>query len=180
MRLTDLINSYKADFFSHFKDESLNKSIEGWMHHSSVSINGVIAVGWLQNDDIMVIGSDGIFVYDIQKKGIVFEDYETELKHNISHNNLIYFLENRNEKVNIFGLRGGGGNLLTKDRWHLDIINLTWNIKVPRILKYYTQKSFYIELIVPSYESYLYLGFSESENFFLIMGDSGIDIYSRV
>lgn len=180
MKLSDLITECKCDIFSNISNNNLVSNTGEWAYYSSVRLNGPIAVGWLSTDDIFLINGDGIFVYDICQKAMVFEDYKTPFQGNISDDNLTYFFKDRNEAVNLFGLRGGGGNLLTKDsQWKLELISISWNVKVPQVNNWKTRVSNYIELKQNLYEGYKYIGFSKSEIYFLIMGDGGVDIYKR-
>jgi hypothetical protein len=181
MRLKEIEYKYKSNVFDELSDAILMRETDEWVYHSSVPLNGIIAIGWLSNDDILVINVDGIFIFDIHKKDIIFRDYESSFKKNISDDNTTFFVENKSESVSIFGLRGGGGNLLTKDNlWKLKRIDIAWNIKVPCILNLRTNKSWFLELRQNSYEGEIYLGFSKSENYFVVMGDGGIDIFACV
>lgn len=180
MKLKDLESNYRGNIFDTISNEPLLNDTDEWVYYSSVSLNGSIAIGWLTNDDIIIINVDGIYVYDIHKKEIVSEDYETSFKKYISNDNLNYFLKSRNETINIFGLRGGGGNLLTNDStWKIEIVHIAWNICVPKLLNYKSRDFWFLELLQNDYEGYKYLGFSKTEKYFAIMGDRGIDIYSK-
>ena len=182
MKLKEIKEKYEGSLPDELLDESLVKGMDEWEYYSSVPLNGIIATGWLSNDDIVVINGDSTFIYDIQKKEIVFKDYDdvTSFKKYISDDNLTFFVQNRSETVSIFGLRGGGGNLLTKNTfWKLDVINIAWNIRVPRLSNYKKGNEYFIELTQNFYEGYMYLGFSKSEKYFVIMGDGGLDIFSR-
>ncbi len=180
MRLKDLESKYRGNVFDVISNETLLCDTGEWFFHSSVPLNGVIAMGWMSKDDIVVIGIDGIFVYDIVKKKVVIEDYETSFQKYISNDNLTFCIKTLDEKVDIFGKRGGGGNLLTKDNtWKLEMVPITWNINVPRLLNYKSGGQWFLELHQNTYEGNLYLGFSKSEKYFAIMGDRGIDVYSK-
>lgn len=116
MKLKELKDKYEGGFPDELLNANLFKEMDEWKYYSSVPLNGIIAIGWLSNDDVVVINGDGTFIYGIQKKEIVFTDYEeaTSFEKYISDDNLTFFVESRSETVSIFGLRGGGGNLLTK------------------------------------------------------------------
>lgn len=178
MKLKDLKNKYFGNVFDELPNEFLVKETEEWSYHSSIALNGIIAIGWFLNDDILVINVDGIYIYDILKKDFIYRDYETSFKEFISDDNLTYFVQSKNEKVNIFGLRGGGGNLLTKDNtWKLELVEIAWNIKVIKVLNYKNRKASFLDLHQNSFEGNKYLGFSKSEKYFAIMGDCGVDIF---
>lgn len=182
MKLNDLKDKYEGSLSDELLDQNLVKGVDEWGYYSSVSLNGIIATGWLSNDDILVINGDGTFIYDIQKKAIVFADYDdaTSFKKYISDDNLTFVVQSRSETVSVFGLRGGGGNLLTKDNfWKLEVVNIAWNIRVPRLSNNRIGKEYFIELTQNFYEGYMYLGFSKSEKYFVIMGDGGLDVFLR-
>lgn len=181
MRLRELKNKYEGCVFNEISDENLVSKAAEWEYYSPIRLSGIIAIGWFSDDNIFVINLDGIFIYDILKKNIIFSDYEDSFKKNISDDNLTYFVQSKSETVSIFGLRGGGGNLLAKDNtWKIEVFDIAWNIKVPSLLNYRNGKKYFLELQQNSYEGKKYLGFSKSENYFLIMGDGGVDIFSRL
>lgn len=181
MRLEELKNKYEASVFDELSNESLVGKVAEWEYYSAIRLNGIIAIGWFSDDNILLINSDGVFIYDILKKNIIFSDYENSFKKSISDDNLTFLVQSKHETVFIFGLRGGGGNLLTKDNtWKIEVVDIAWNIKVPRLLNYKNGKKYFLELQQNSYEGNKYLGISQSENYFLIMGDGGVDIFSRL
>ncbi|CAI2766519.1 hypothetical protein ACHRVW_04215 [Flavobacterium collinsii] len=181
MRLQDLKNKYEISVFNESLDENLVGKASEWEYYSAIRLNGIIAVGWLSDDNILLVNTDGVFIYDILKKNIIFSDYENSFKKNISDDNLTFYVQTKSETVFIFGLRGGGGNLLTKDNiWKIEVIDIACNIKVPKLLNYKNGKKYFLELQQNSYEGNKYLGFSKSENYFLIMGDGGLDVFSRL
>lgn len=178
MRLKELEKKYQASIFDELSDEILVGNTDEWRYHSSVPLNGIIAIGWFSNDDILVLNADGIFIYDILKRDIIFKDYENSFKKYISDDNLTFFVKSRSETVLIFGLRGGGGNLLTRDNvWKLEMVDIAWNIKVPSLFNFKSRKKYFIELRQNDYEGKKYIGFSKSENYFAIMGDGGVDVF---
>ncbi|WP_406845120.1 hypothetical protein [Flavobacterium soyae] len=181
MRLKELKNKYDVNMFDELSDENLVAKAGEWEYYSAIGLNGIIAIGWFSDENILLINVDGIFIYDILKKNTIFSDYENSFIKSISDDNLTFFVESKSETVFIFGLRGGGGNLLTKDNtWKIEVVDIAWNIKAPRLLNYKTEKKYFLELQQNSYEGNKYLGFSKSENYFLIMGDGGVDIFSRL
>lgn len=181
MRLKELKNKYDVNVFDELSDENLVAKAGEWEYYSAIGLNGIIAIGWFSDENILLINVDGIFIYDILKKNTIFSDYENSFIKSISDDNLTFFVESKSETVFIFGLRGGGGNLLTKDNtWKIEVVDIAWNIKAPRLLNYKTEKKYFLELQQNSYEGNKYLGFSKSENYFLIMGDGGVDIFSRL
>lgn len=178
MKISDIINQTQDNYLEDNPDEIIGNSFTEWSYCISHRVNGIIACGWFQNDDILIISADGIFVFDIFEKKIVYEDYDTPFHRYISSDNLIFYFEKRQEHSPIFGLRGGNGNLLTSNNvWKLDINYLTCYKKIPKLYNYKKNLSCFLLLQAPSYEDKIFVGFSKSEKFFLIMGNNGLDIY---
>ena len=185
MRIIDLIEKNKADVLKLYPgDQEIVDLAEEWKYYSSVKINAPIATGWFDNNDLWIVNGDGSFIYDINKQEIVFEDYDSNLKPGISDDNLKFHVAEKNVTIDIFGLRGGGGgggNLLTKDnKWALRLINLAWNIEIPIITNMRTGNFYFLKLNELKYEGNIKIGFSKSDDYFVIVGDGGIDIYNRL
>ncbi|MCX8534659.1 hypothetical protein [Chryseobacterium luquanense] len=167
-----------------FNNEFLQKDIislnEEWSLYSVIKINASIFLGWLENDDLLIVNVDGVFLYDIRNKDFIMEDYESDFKKNLSTNNLHYSLKDRNEIIDVFGLRGGGGNLLTVDnKWNLEIVNIYNGYRIPKLTNYRTRQSWFFKLQDISYEGYLYCGFSKTQNYFVLFGDQGVNIFKK-
>lgn len=180
MRLNDVLEEYRADLFDSLSNDYLNDETDEWEYYSSIRLNGIIAVGWFANDDILIINMDGIYVYGIITNGFIQEDYDSSFKKYISNDNLKFNSPFNKETIDLFGIRGGGGNLLTNDNvWKLELINLAWNIKLPRLLNFKKRESYFLRLRQNIYEGYMSLGFSKTENYFMVMGDGGIDLFRK-
>ncbi|TAD81434.1 MAG: hypothetical protein EAY75_17755, partial [Bacteroidetes bacterium] len=131
MQLSQIINGQKTDFFDYHKDAVVQKKVRDWIWKSSIRVNGIIAVGWYLNNDVLIIGADGVFVANCNSGEIFLDDYETDFNKNFSSNNLFYTDNERKEKILVFGLRGGGGNLLSPDRkWKIGIVHITWRLSI--------------------------------------------------
>jgi hypothetical protein len=177
MKIIDILQTKFSDEF--LQEEIINLN-EEWSLYSVIKINASIFLGWLENDDLLIVSMDGIFLYDITNKDIVMEDYESDFKKNLSTDNLHYSLKDRNEIIDVFGLRGGAGNLLTVDnKWKLEIVNIYNGYKIPKITNYRTSQSWFFKLQDISYEGYLYCGFSKTQNYFVLFGDQGINIFKK-
>lgn len=180
MKIKDILNNgYENIFDLYSGDENFVSEAEGWEYYSSVPINAPIAVGWFNDDNLFIVSIDGLFIYDTSKKEIVFEDYYSEVLEGISQNNLRYLIKEKGVEVDIFGVRGGGGNLFTNDnKWSIRLVNLAWNIVVPILTSNRTRKFYFLKLEQLFYEGYKHVGFSNSEKYFVVMGDQGLDVYS--
>lgn len=181
MKIIDLIEKNKADVFQLYSvDQEIVDVAEEWEYYASVPINSPIATGWFDNDDLLIVNGDGLFIYGTDKQEIILEDYDSNLKPGISDDNLKFHVKERNVTIEIFGMRGGGGNLITKDnKWSLRLINLAWNIVIPIITNVRTGDFYFLKLNQLMYEGNIKIGFSKSNNYFVITGDGGIDIYKR-
>jgi hypothetical protein len=162
MKINNIINHELNGNLSAYPNELLRTEIEGWSYYNSFHLNGIIAVGWFNNDDILILSADGIFVFGMLEKSIIYEDYG-RFKQYISSDNLTYFFQERNETLQIFGLRGGNGNCLArKISWKLNIVNLSYDKRIVKLSNYKQQDQY---------------AFLESEQYFLIMGNNGVDIW---
>ncbi|WP_426479159.1 hypothetical protein ACP3T3_06830 [Chryseobacterium sp. CBSDS_008] len=100
MKIKDVLQT-KPD--SEFLYEELVELNEGWSFYTLLKLNSSILIGWLTNDDLLIVNGDGIFLYDIKNKNITMEDYESNFKKNLSADNLKYSLKERDEIVDVFG-----------------------------------------------------------------------------
>ncbi|WP_264529224.1 hypothetical protein [Flavobacterium sp. N502540] len=80
MRLQELKNKYEVNVFNELSDENLAGKAAEWEYYTAIRLNGIIASGWLSDDNILLINTDGVFIYDILKKNITFNDYENSFK----------------------------------------------------------------------------------------------------
>jgi hypothetical protein len=180
MKISQLVNGQKTDFFDYHRDEVLEKEVRDWKWKSSIRVNGILSVGWFLNNDILVIGADGVFIANCDSGELFYEDYETDFNRNFSPNNLFYTVKERNEKLNVFGLRGGGGNLISPDKkWKIDIVCVTWRFNLIQLSNLRENGSCYIELSDGGYEDKLHCGFSEDGNYFLVKSNNSIDVFAR-
>jgi hypothetical protein len=90
MNLKQIIIDNIGDVLDELSNDSLVSNAEVWSQWSYINLNSSIAVGWLKNDNILIINNDGIFIYDILKKEIILRDYESNFHENISKDNLFY------------------------------------------------------------------------------------------
>lgn len=180
MNIKEVELKYRSDIFQHLPNAEIVSSTGDWHHAGEVTINAPIAIGWMQNGNLLILNTDGNFIFDVLAQKICHQDLDSTFHQNVSDDNLFYTLPTTQEQVSIFGLRGGDGNRLTKDnRWMLEIRHLSWNVRLPWLHNSRTNSSCFLELKRNDYEGYIYAGFSKSENHFAIMGDHGIDLYSR-
>ncbi len=182
MKIKELVDNNYANVFDQYsRDTSIVAEAEGWRYYSSVKVNAPIAIGWLSDDSLFIVNVDGLSIYDTAKRDIVFEDFESELLEGMSHNNLRYFIKEKGVEIDVFGIRGGGGSLLTNDnKWSIRLVNLAWNINLPILRNNRTGNFYFLRLEQLCYEGYKHIGFSDSEKYFVVMGDAGLDIYSLV
>jgi hypothetical protein len=181
MKIDELLEEYKGDIFDVISNEEIVSIADEWIYYSSINRNAISGVGWLSNDDIFFINPDGGFTYDIVTKELFKDFEEPNIKNNFKEDYLSYYYKKNNENIHFFGLGGGEGNHLTRDNlWKIEIVNVSWNVKIPRIYNYKKRKYYYLEMRQNEYEGYKFIGFSKSQIYFLIMGHSGIDIYKKI
>jgi hypothetical protein len=99
-------------------ESSLVSEAEVWSHYFSVGIAGILAAGWLENDDVFVHSNSYDSIFEINTKQLIQNVHE-EGNDYMSLDNLHYDVKCRNERIDIFGLRGGDGNRITKNNIEL-------------------------------------------------------------
>ena len=129
------LNSFQKKYLNEIKKLKLNKPYLPWTNKSYVCFEGIFACGWTKEDFILLIKYDGYCLINPRNGEVVLEDY-SEVSYNLmSKNNLIFNAKIIDELVNIFGLYGGKGNLVTSDGWKLNILHPNWPNSVVSIGK---------------------------------------------
>lgn len=120
------------------------------------------------------------------KRELRNRDEDCSAMSKFSKDNLEYTIDELNQTIKVFGLKGGNGNYLTSDHWILDsfhpglgkqvvgLINLKDKINIPEYWKNFNL----IKLKRLEYFTLTY-GFSPNEKHFGVFGSGGVEIFSR-
>lgn len=161
---------------------------EPWGNRTILPAAGIIAGGWTNDNKVFLLSSDGYSISDpITGEQIIRNrDEDDTAMSKFSTDNLEYTIDELDQKIKVFGLRGGNGNHITSDHWNLDsfhpelgeqIVGLT-NIKRHQAQQEYWRNFSLIKL--ERLENFtLTYGFSPNEKCFGIFGSGGAEIFSR-
>lgn len=183
--LSDL-NKFQKKYLSEIKKIKPDKPFTAWNNFQSAEYEGLFACGWTKDDNLLLVNYNGYKLID-PASGFTLEEDNQKLSYEYMSSNNLNFKYNGEEDINIFGIYGGRGNLVTKDGWVLDILYPYWPncivaLKRPtkpnEITLEIWQGINLIKLETLEYNN-LNCGFSNNEQFFVISGSFGVEIYGR-
>jgi hypothetical protein len=161
---------------------------EPWGNHVVIPAAGIIAGGWTIDNKVFLLSAEGYSVSNplTGESELRNRDEENIAISKFSKDNLEFTIDELNQTIKVFGLRGGNGNHLTSDQWNLDsfhpgigeqIVGLR-NFKSRRNSPEYWRNFNLIKL--KRLENFnLTYGFSPNERNFGIFGSGGAEIFSR-
>jgi hypothetical protein len=159
-----------------------------WIKKVIIPAAGIFASGWTNDNKVFLLSTDGYSVSDplTGKIEIMNHDEDNTAMDKFSIDNLEFRIDEINQTIKVFGLRGGNGNHITSDNWSLDsfhpglgeqIVGLQ-NLKDRNNNSEYWQNFELIKLERLEYFTLTY-GFSPNEKHFGIFGSGGAEIFSR-
>ncbi|MGV6860196.1 MAG: hypothetical protein ACWA41_00400 [Putridiphycobacter sp.] len=166
----------------------LTEPQEPWGNRVVISAAGIIAGGWTRDNKVFLLSPDGYTVSNplTGEREIRNRDKVNTAMSKFSKDNLEFTIDELNQTIKVFGLRGGNGNHLTSDHWNLDsfhprigeqIIGLQ-NLKNRKNEPEYWRNFELIKLDRLETSTLTY-GFSPNEKHFGIFGSGGAEIFSR-
>lgn len=168
--------------------DHLTEPQKPWGNRVVISAAGIIASGWTIDNKVFLLSSDGYSISNplTGEREIWNRDEDNTAMSKFSKDNLEYTIDELNQTIKVFGLRGGNGNHLTTDQWNLDSFHpgIGEQIVGLRNLRNRKNESEYwknFDLIkLERLENFtLTYGFSPSENHFGVFGSGGAEIFSR-
>lgn len=166
----------------------LTEPQEPWGNRKVISAAGVIASGWTTDNKVFLLSSDGYSVsYALTgEREIRNRDEKNIAMSKFSHDNLEFRIDELGQTIKVFGLRGGNGNHLTSDGWHLDSFHPELGQQVVGLRNFKDRKNEpdewrnYKLIKLERLENFtLTYGFSPDEKHFGIFGSGGAEIFSR-
>lgn len=159
-----------------------------WENRIVISAAGIIASGWTLDNKVFLFSSDGYSVSDpiTGEQDIRNYDEDNSAIKKFSKDNLEFTIDELQQTIKIFGLRGGDGNHCTTDFWYLtsfspslgeQIVGIG-NMKSHQIQSLHWQGYELISLSRLEYTT-LKFGFSPNEKHFGIFGSAGAEIFTR-
>ena len=157
-----------------------------WKRGPFIGGAGLYACGWTEDNKVFMLFPDYYLIgnpFTGEREKIIEDD---ELIERISKDNLEFDLKENNQKLKVFGLRGGNGNHYTTDKWSLIEILQDSQEKIFGITDYShfgrSEKVFWenYDLIrLENLEFGQWCGFSPNEKIFGIFGSGGVEIFNR-
>lgn len=159
-----------------------------WTNRVVISAAGIISSGWTNDNKVFLFSSDGYSISDPIPGNIEIRNYDednTAMKR-FSKDNLEFTIDEINQTIKVFGLRGGDGNHCTTDFWYLasftpsigeQLVGLQ-NMKTRKAQEAYW-KEFDLILLTRLEYTNLKFGFSPNEKHFGIFGSAGAEIFTR-
>ena len=166
----------------------LTEPSEPWGSRIVIPAVGIIAGGWTNGNKVFLLSADGYSVTDPRtgEREIRNRDEGNSAMSKFSTDNLEFRIDELNQTIKVFGLRGGNGNHLTIDHWNLDSFHpgLGEQIVGLRNFKDRKNESKYwknFDLIrLERLENFtLTYGFSPNEKHFGVFGSGGAEVFSR-
>ena len=177
--------------FKKLKDnpiDHLTEPQEPWGNRVVISAAGIIAGGWTIDNKVFLLSSDGYSISNplTGEREIRNRDEENTAMSKFSKDNLEFTIDELNQTIKVFGLRGGNGNHLTTDQWNLDSFHLGIGEQIVGLQNFKDRKNEAeywrnFDLIkLDRLENFtLTYGFSPNEKHFGIFGSGGAEIFSR-
>ncbi len=167
--------------------EFLTEPSEPWKRSVFIGGSGLFCAGWTNESKIFLLFQDYYVIANpiTGEREEVVED--SDLLQYLSKDNLEFKIEKINQKIKVFGIRGGEGNHYTSDFWSLRsfYINLDHfligleNLKNRRKHNIEYWKNYDLIKLERLEYTALKFGFSPDEKHFGIFGSSGVEIFSR-
>lgn len=159
-----------------------------WANRIVVPAAGIIAGGWTLDNKVFLFSTNGYSVSDpiTGLREIRNYDEGNTAMRKLSRDNLEFTIDELQQTIKIFGLRGGDGNHCTTDLWNLDsfspslgqqIVGIK-NLKSSQNQTEYWREFELISLTRLEYTT-LKFGFSPNEKHFGIFGSGGAEIFTR-
>lgn len=178
-----LLNDYQLKYRNEILSLNLEEPFEPWKITTEINFEGLFACGWTQSNDIVLVAYGGYEVRTVQGE-LVYSDYNQLSYDLMSKDNLSFKI--RDEKIKIFGLYGGNGNLVSSSGWKLELVYPNWPngvVLMRRPNKSGETLDFWegCKLLKVNSLDYtgLKCGFSNDENSFIISGSNGIEVFSK-
>lgn len=159
-----------------------------WTIKVVIPAAGILASGWTNDNKVFLFSSDGYSISNplTGEIEIMNDDEDNTAMDKISKDNLEFRIDEINQTIKVFGLRGGNGNHMTSDFWSLDSFHFGFDEQIIGIRNIkekinYTDYWKNFELVRLERLEYFTLtyGFSPNEKHFGIFGSGGAEIFSR-
>ncbi len=115
-------------------NDQYTKDTLPWTLESEYQVNGAIAAG-MDSENTLIVGADGLYLFDSTQKNLVFEDLETSIPPTFNDQNTEVRLPKINRTFSVFGMRGGLFTFVTKDHWSLNLVPFQYGATLPEVTR---------------------------------------------
>lgn len=111
------ISDHQIEIDKKFRELKPGDPFAPWTKRTVIPAAGVYASGWTAKSKVFLMSTSGYSVSEPDSGERILRNYEDDDKAQkiISKDNLEFYIEELNEKINIFGLSGGDGNHCSSD-----------------------------------------------------------------
>lgn len=178
-----IFKKLKDNLFGH-----LTEPQEPWGNRVVIPASGIIASGWTHDNKVFLVAGEGYSVSNPTTgvREIWNRDEENTAITKFSKDNLEFTINELNQTIKVFGLRGGNGNHLTSDLWNLDSFQPELGQQIVGLRNLNDRstepeywKNFNLIRLERLEHFTLTYGFSPNQKHFGIFGSGGAEIFSR-
>ncbi|KPN94302.1 hypothetical protein [Lysinibacillus sp. ZYM-1] len=175
---------FELDLLAKAQSMACTKPPRPWEYETVIPTNGVLACGWDQDENIVLISGSGYSVTEpitgrrLQRNRDAYVTEEC-----VSVDRLTFHPPLAKQPIPIFGLEAGDGIHVTSDGWQVEVIYPWWP-RATVVLDYlFTTHYSYLKnataIDLHRLDGTVKCGFSPSGKHLIIMGSGGALIYSR-
>ncbi|MEB7454556.1 hypothetical protein ACP3VS_20835 [Lysinibacillus sp. VIII_CA] len=184
MTINEIRTPFELDLLAKAQSLKTTKPPSPWEHETVIAANGVLACGWDQDENIILISGSGFSVTEPITGLRLHRERDKELTEDcVSEDRLIFHSPISKKPTAIFGLEAGDGIHVTPDGWQVEVIYPWWP-RATVVLDYlFTPRYSYLNnataIDIQRLDGAIKCGFSPSGKHVMIMGSGGAFIYSR-
>lgn len=184
MTNSDIRTPFELDLLAKAQSLKATKPPSPWEHETIIPANGVLACGWDQDENIILISGSGYSITEPITGLCLHRERDAEWTEDcISEDRLTFHSPLLKKSTSIFGLEAGDGIHVTLDGWQVDVIYPWWP-RATVVLDYlFTPRYSYLSnataIDIQRLDGAIKCGFSPSGKHLMMMGSGGALIYSR-
>ncbi len=121
------LSEYQEQLLAHARAMSPGPPPPPWAAIPFLQAGGVLAGGWTQSDQVVLISSDGYSVSSPRTgERLVRDRDDARTMAALAPDNLSFLIPATGERISVFGVWGGDGSHSTADGWAVDVIYPWW------------------------------------------------------
>jgi hypothetical protein len=162
-----------------------------WNTQAVISAAWVLAAGWDDEENIVLISNDGYSVSAARTGERLIRNRDASVTYAaLSADHLSFTVPDTGRTISVFGLASGDGVHTTGDGWHLEVIYPWWPRATVLLIRPYVYVAgsgpddYYgraqaIEFLRLEESNWVRTGFSPSGRSAMIVGSAGVEVMSR-